>query len=106
MALIIKGNAPKGKGCDGCEFQTSTCEQLGACTCYMFIDLVPDFHNHRHSKCNIIDEIPDEHGDLVDVQAIEERATQIQREKSIPWKEALLIAFDTADVVVEASNEN
>ena len=44
-----------------------------------------------------------EHGDLVDVQAIEERAKEIQYERGITYNEALLLAFDEASVVLEAS---
>ena len=70
MALIIKGDMPTGKGCDGCEFQTSRCEQMDACTCYLFGGVIHNLHNERHKDCPIIGEIPDEHGDLKDANAI------------------------------------
>ena len=70
MALIIKGEMPKSNGCDGCEFQTSRCGQMDACTCYMFDGVIHNFHNERHEDCPIIGEIPDKHGELKDVSIL------------------------------------
>ena len=66
----MKGKMPKGTGCDGCRFQTSTCEQLDACTCYLFEGTVHNFHNERNKDCPIVGEIPDKHGRLVDADFI------------------------------------
>lgn len=68
--IVIKGKMPKGTGCDGCEFQTSTCEQLDACTCYLFEGVIHNFHTERHPDCPIKGEIPDEHGDLIERSAV------------------------------------
>ena len=70
MALIIKGDMPTGKGCDGCEFQTSRCEQMDACTCYLFGGVIHNFHNERHKDCPIIGEIPDRHGRLINADKL------------------------------------
>ena len=99
MALIIKGNMP------------SCCAVCWECNCANdgnFCNrtgnrLGNDWQLFRPLNCPIIGEIPDEHGDLIDIQAVEERAKAIQYEKGIPYNEALLVAFDTASVVVEAS---
>ena len=96
MALIIKGNMPTC--CGACKSvqryrYSDECEYLRK----------PIARNGRLKDCPILGEIPDKHGDLIDIQAVEERAKAIQYEKGIPYNEALLVAFDTASVVVEAS---
>jgi len=98
MALIIKGDMPKACFWYDEEGHCIRCFNYGACP-YEEIDCFPK----RPPRCPIIGEIPDQHGDLIDIQAVEERAKAIQYEKGIPYNEALLVAFDTASVVVEAS---
>lgn len=73
MALIIKGDMPTGKGCYGCEFQTSRCVQMDACTCYLCDGVIHDYYNERHEDCSILGEIPDEHGDLIDRKELAKR---------------------------------
>ena len=93
MALIIKADMPKGCGWDCDLWSEGLCAPLQKSVDEHTID----------SDCPIIGEIPDKHGDLVDVQAIEERAKEIQYERGITYKEALLLAFDGASVIVEAT---
>ena len=66
MALIINANAPEGKGCDGCEYQETRCEQMDTCSCCYIQDSVHDFHNTRHPKCPILGKMPDKYKDLVE----------------------------------------
>ena len=102
MALIVEGKMPTC--CGLC------CECLGGGSDAYYCnrakkqisEVVPPY-DKRMEWCPILGEIPDEHGDLIDIQAVEERAKAIQYEKGIPYNEALLVAFDTASVVVEAS---
>ena len=103
MALIIKGDMPTGKGCDGCEFQTSRCEQMDACTCYLFGGVIHNFHNERHKDCPIIGEIPDEHGDLKDANAIL-RWLNSKADNRVPVTLGEIIDFiEKQPIVLEAS---
>lgn len=86
--IVIKGKMPKGTGCDGCEFQTSTCEQLDACTCYLFEGVICNFHTERHPDCPIKGEIPDEHGRLVEADEITDAIIESERNGEITGGEA------------------
>ena len=97
MALIIKGDMPKACNWFDENGKHRFCNVNAFCDCEIYT------RGERPSDCPIIGEIPDEHGDLIDIQAVEERAKAIQYEKGIPYNEALLVAFDTASVVVEES---
>ena len=97
MALIIKGDMPKACNWFDENGKHRFCKVNAFCDCEIYT------RGERPSDCPIIGEIPDEHGDLIDIQAVEERAKAIQYEKGIPYNEALLVAFDTASVVVEES---
>lgn len=48
------------------------------------------------------EEIPD-HGDLVDVKAIETEAHLVEEKAKMPYNDALRLCFDNADVVVEGT---
>ena len=101
MALIIKGDMPSI--CKKCKIQGGLTD--GSFNYICCDDNYLDFYceGDNPNGCQILCEIPDKHGDLVDVQAIEERAKEIQYERGITYKEALLLAFDEASVVVEAT---
>ena len=110
MALIIKGEMPKGSGCDGCEFQTSRCEQLDACTCHLFDGVINNFHNERHKDCPIIGEIPDEHGRLIDADKMARQfnyyAEVCRKRKASVLEEAWETSarhINEADTVIPAS---
>ena len=96
MALIIKGEMPKSNGCDGCEFQTSRCEQLNACTCFLFNGCIDNFHNERHKDCPIIGEIPDKHGDLIDRQSV-----LVAMDKVITDRDRMIGTYDVIEEIVE-----
>lgn len=57
----------------------------------------------KHPDCPM-KELPP-HGDLIDANAVEEEAREIQSKGRILYKDAIWRAFDGADVVVEASKE-
>lgn len=100
MALIIKGDMPTGKGCDGCEFQTSRCEQMDACTCYLFGGVIHNFHNERHENCPIIGEIPDKHGRLIDADKL---IHAFDNRTDLPTGYDIYTAIAEAETIVEAT---
>lgn len=106
MALIIKGDMPVGKGCDECEFQTSRCEQLDACTCFLFNGCIHNFHNERHKDCPIIGEIPDSHGRLVNADAIISKIERMVHPDDLTYTIAYGILkqfIEDAETIVEAT---
>ena len=66
MALIIKGDMPKG--CESCPMTYISYhnddEQF--CIFYSVMDDISELTDTRHPACSIIGEIPDKHGDLID----------------------------------------
>ena len=66
MALIIKGDMPKG--CNTKDKQR--CPIWSSCKYQLKGDTMSD----RPSGCSILGEIPDEHGDLIDKQKLYELA--------------------------------
>ena len=88
MALIIKGEMPKGK----CWWHDENGKEH---ECQFFPC------SHTINDCPIIGEIPDEHGDLIDANAVEDKAREIQSKERTPYKVALWRAFDEAEVVLE-----
>ena len=100
--IVIKGKMPKGNGCDGCEFQTSTCEQLDACTCHLFEGVINNFHAERHPDCPIKGEIPDEHGDLIEKTEIS-KGLLIENSNGEKFFAIRVEDYNNMPVVVEAS---
>ena len=97
--ILIKGmEMPKG-----CTMSTkpNACPLLLNCSFGMKAVRDGSSLDRRSKGCPLV-ALP-EHGDLVDVKAIEERSKEIQYERGITYKEALLLAFDEASVVVEAT---
>ena len=109
MALIIKGDMPK-YGCanlvDG-----KLCDITSSCPAWKRYFGTEQFHeecvNHFPSDCPILGEIPDEHGDLKDVNVIEDMIINkfgIGEEKYVtPEIYDILLLIKKAPTVVKAS---
>lgn len=91
MALIIKGEMPKGCNWFDENGKHRFCKVNAFCDCEIYT------RGERPSDCPIIGEIPDEHGDLIDRKALMEEIA-----KCVNWGD-VLIEIDNAPVVVEAS---
>lgn len=89
MAIVIKGEMPKGK----CWWHD---EQGKEHEC-QFFPCTRDADN-----CPIIGEIPDKHGRLIDADALIGSAYEIQRQTHVSFPEALAQAFIEANIL-EAS---
>lgn len=100
MALIIKGDMPKGCGWDCDLWSEGLCAPLQKSVDEHTID----------SDCPIIGEIPDSHGDLIDEDefrlVIYREIRNHKKDEPITMiLKGILWEMDNAPVIVEANNE-
>lgn len=81
--LAIKGAAPQGNGCTGCEFQ-GVKDCYGMCVClYVSTNrIVDNCEEKRHPSCPVVGFIPDKHGDLKDADLI---IKELRKEAMVFW---------------------
>lgn len=92
MAIVIKGNFPHN--CDECDYKLS---------CPVRFEARED-KAKRHPNCPIIGEIPDKHGDLVELQEVEDMLCEESSSSDRDVRpEQLLGLLKGIPVILEAS---